>query len=201
MPVLIGVLLQTTTLTARVVVANLVGEFAFGEEAVMNDLTASWNLQATAGTAAGPPAKRLVMVVGYDGSEPARHALEEAEDLLSDREGSLEVVYVAHMPAGAALSGAAVPQVLQGLDEEEKKLAEEVHDRLVEQDHPWHFQRRDGSVPTELMAVASDLQNHYGDTAEIAIVVGGSAHRVHHVAGGVGSSVARADRVPVLVVP
>ena len=167
----------------------------------MNDLSPSWNLEATAGTASSPRAKRLVMVVGYDGSEPARHALQEAEDLLSGREGSLEVVYVAHMPAGAALSAAAVPQVLQGLDEEEKNLAEEVRARLVEQDHPWHFQRRDGSVPAELMAVASDLKGQYGDGGEIVIVVGGSAHRVHHVAGGVGSSVARSDRVPVLVVP
>lgn len=167
----------------------------------MDELSPRWGVEATAGTASSPPAKRLVMVVGYDGSDPARHALEEAEDLLSTREGSLEVVFVAHMPAGAALSGTAVPQVLQGLDEEEKNLAEEVRGRLVEQDHPWHFQRRDGSVPAELMAVASDLQREYGDTGEVVIVVGGSAHRVHHVAGGVGSSVARSDRVPVLVVP
>ena len=167
----------------------------------MDELSPRWGVEATAGTASSPPAKRLVMVVGYDGSDPARHALEEAEDLLSTREGSLEVVFVAHMPAGAALSGTAVPQVLQGLDEEEKNLAEEVRGRLVEQDNPWHFQRRDGSVPAELMAVASDLQREYGDTGEVVIVVGGSAHRVHHVAGGVGSSVARSDRVPVLVVP
>ena len=167
----------------------------------MSELSPSWGFETTAGSAGRRPGKRLVMVVGYDGTEPSRRALEEAEDLLRNREGSLELVFVAHVSSSAALAAGAVPGILEGLDEEEKSLAEEVRSRLMEQDHPWHFQRRGGSVPAELMAVASDLQEQYGDAAEILVVVGGSAHRVHHVAGGVGSSVARSDRVPVLVVP
>jgi hypothetical protein len=32
--------------------------------------------------------RRLVMVVGYDGSPPAHHALNQAVDLLRDRKGA-----------------------------------------------------------------------------------------------------------------
>ena len=61
-------------------------------------------LETTGGTGGSPPVRHLAVVVGYDGSEPARHALDLATDLLRDRVGTLEVVYVAHLPAGAALS-------------------------------------------------------------------------------------------------
>ena len=112
------------------------------------------------------------MVVGYDGSPPARHALDQAVDLLRYREGALEVVFVAHLPVGATLSAAALAEVRQGLDEQARALAEEVRDRLAGQDHSWHFQRRDGAVAAELKAVAADVHRRYGETVEIVIVVG-----------------------------
>jgi len=154
-----------------------------------------------AGTAGSPPVRRLAVVVGYDGSEPARHALDQAADLLRDREGTLDVVYVAHLPAGAAQSGEGVGEILRAQDEQAALLAEEVRHRLVGDDHPWRFQRRDGRVGAELMAVAADLQARFGNTAEVVIVVGGSAHRYHQLAGSVGASVVRSDRFPVMVVP
>jgi hypothetical protein len=111
------------------------------------------------------------------------------------------VVYVAHLPVGAALSGQAFAQVRQGFDEEARALADEVRDRFAGKEYLWHFQRRDGGVTNELKAVAADAHRRYGDSAEIVIVVGGSAHRYHHVTGSVGSNVARSDTFPVLVVP
>ena len=87
-------------------------------------------LETRAGTAGSSPVMRLAVVVGYDGSEPARHALG---------------------PGGRS-------------------------------------------------AVATDPHGRYGNTAEVVIVVGGSAHRYHHLAGSVGSSVVRSDRFPVMVV-
>src|SRR4051812_26526620 len=150
-------------------------------------------LETTGGTAGSPPVRPLAVVVGYDGSEAARHALDLAADLLRDREGTLDVVYVAHLPAGAALSGEGVAEILRAHDEQATLLAEEVAHRLFGEGHPWQFQRRDGRVGAELLAVATDLHAHYGDTAEVVIVVGGSAHRYHHLAGSVGSCVVRAD--------
>lgn len=160
----------------------------------------TWTV-STAGTAGGAPAKRLIMVVGYDGSPPARHALDQAVDLLQYRDGALEVVFVAHLPVGATLSTAAFAEVRQGLDEEAQVLAEEVRDRLAGQDHPWNFQRRNGAVAAELKAVAADMARRYGETVEIVIVVGDSAHRYHHVAGSVGSGLVRGATFPALVVP
>jgi nucleotide-binding universal stress UspA family protein len=163
----------------------------------MKTLAPSWTREA----AAGSPAPRLIMVVGYDGSAPARHALDRAADLLRSRTGALEVVFVARLPVGATMSAAAFAEIRAGLDEQARALAAEVDDRLAGQDHPWHFQRRDGGVAAELKAVAADLRRRYGDTAEIVIVVGGPAHRYHHVAGSVAASVVRADAFPALVVP
>jgi nucleotide-binding universal stress UspA family protein len=140
-------------------------------------------------------------VVGYDGSAPARHALDQAVDLLGDREGALEVVYVAHVPASVVCAPELLPEVKRGLDEQARALAEEVRDRLAADDHPWHFQRRDGAVAAELEAVADDVQRRNGGAAEIAIVMGASAHRYHHLAGSVGSSVVRSQTFPALVVP
>ena len=111
------------------------------------------------------------------------------------------MVFVAHLPVGATLSAAAVAEVRQGLDEQARALGDEVRGLLVGQDHPWHFQRRDGAVAAELKAVAADMHRRYGDTGEIVIVVGGSAHRYHRIAGSVGSSVVRADTFPALIVP
>ena len=166
----------------------------------MKTLAPAWTV-STVGTAAGPPAKRLIMVVGYDGSPTARHALDQAVDLLRYRQGALEVVFVAHVPVGATLSTAAFVEVREGLDEQARALAEEVRNRLAGQDHPWHFQRRDGAVAAELKAVAADVHRRYGETIEIVIVVGDSVHRYHHVAGSVGSGVVRGASFPALVVP
>ncbi len=160
---------------------------------------------ATPGTAGRSRARPLITVVGYDGSAPARHALDEAVDLLRYREGALEVVYVAHVPIGLAMGAVASPEAFaeyrEGLDEEARALAEQVRDRLAGQDRSWHFQRRDGAVATELNAVADDVQRRYGDTAEIIIVMGASAHHHHHLPGSVGSSVVRSQTFPALVVP
>jgi nucleotide-binding universal stress UspA family protein len=167
----------------------------------MKTLAPIWTGESVAGSVAGSPAKRLIMVVGYDGSVPARHALDQAADVLRDRKGALEVVFVAHLPVGASFSTAAVAEVRQGLDEAARTLAEEVRDRLAGRDCRWHFQRRDGAVAAELKAVAAELRSRYGDTAEIVMVVGGSAHWYHHVAGSVALGVVRADTFPALVVP
>src|ERR1700737_929532 len=63
-----------------------------------------WVLEQTSGTADRPPDAPVVLVVGFDGSEPARRALDAAAEMLRGREGVLEVVYVAQDPAGSASS-------------------------------------------------------------------------------------------------
>jgi nucleotide-binding universal stress UspA family protein len=145
--------------------------------------------------------ERLVVVAGYDGSAPAGHALDHAADLLQGRDGSIEVVFVSQVPATAALWGPAFAGIMQGLDDEAETLSEEVRARLVGQGHPWHFQRRAGTVATELLAAAAEVYRQYGDSPDVIIAVGGPSHRYHHLVGSVGVSLVHADRFPVLVVP
>jgi nucleotide-binding universal stress UspA family protein len=157
--------------------------------------------EMTGGGTAGRSTKRLVVVAGYDGSAPAGHALDHAADLLQGRDGSIEVVFVSHLPASAAGWGAAFAEITQGLDDQAETLAEEVRARLVGEDHPWHFQHRAGAVATELLAVAAEVHRQYGDSAEVVIAVGGPSHRYHHLVGSVGVSLVHTDRFPVVVVP
>jgi nucleotide-binding universal stress UspA family protein len=160
-----------------------------------------WEPQQTAGTAGGASTGPVFLVVGYDGTEPAQRALDSAATFLHDRAGALEVVYVAHLPAGATLSAEAVSEVKDGFDDLETHFAAEVRSRLGANVPRWHFQRRDGTVAHELTAVADELRRQHGPQARIAIIVGGSAHNDHRVLGSVSMNLERVDRFPVVVVP
>src|SRR5580704_14959744 len=74
---------------------------------------------------AGIPGPQLpapvFLVVGFDGTEPAERALDSAARLLHDRDGALEVVYVAHVPAGAAVSADALVEARYGFDDLENR--------------------------------------------------------------------------------
>lgn len=160
-----------------------------------------WETQAAAGTRTETAMDPVFLVVGFDGTEPAQRALESAARFLRGRDGGLEVVYVAHAPAGATLSAAAMAEVRNGFDDFEVRLAGEVRSQLGASEPRWHFQRRDGTVAHELMAVADDLSREHGPQARIAVVVGGSAHKYHRFLGSVSMSLERVDRFPVVVVP
>jgi nucleotide-binding universal stress UspA family protein len=160
-----------------------------------------WELGRTGGTATSPLRTPVYLVVGFDGTEPAQRALDSAARLLRDHDGGLEVVYVAHLPATAAMSPDAMVEVSNGFDETERFLYDESRSRLESIEPRWHFQRRQGAVGHELIAVADELRQRHGPQARIALVVGGSAHKYHRVIGSVSSNLERADRFPVVVVP
>jgi nucleotide-binding universal stress UspA family protein len=79
------------------------------------------NSQRQAATNTSSPAN-LHLVVGYDGSPPASRALDAAVGLLRGRDGSIEVVYVAHMPGVDMMSADAMVDVRADFDEIEKEL-------------------------------------------------------------------------------
>ena len=147
-----------------------------------------------------PPAADLRLVVGYDGSPPARRALDGAVNLLQGRTGRIEVVYVAHMPSMAALSAAAVTELETGFDDIEQELRTMVGEQLRGREERWGFERRQGLVAEELLAVAKDTgAAHPGATA--VIVVGSSSHVSHRIVGSVAVGLARHSPVPLVVVP
>ncbi len=142
----------------------------------------------------------VVVVVGFDGSEPAQRALDSAAWLLHDRSGWLEVVFVAHAPASAPMYPTALGELERSFDDLERQLHDDVAARLESAQPLWHFRRRDGLVGHELIAVADDLRRQNPDAA-VVLVVGGASHKYHRVLGSVSSRLERADRFPVLVVP
>jgi hypothetical protein len=72
--------------------------------------------------ATAPPAGNLYLVVGYDGSPPAIRGLDAAVRLLYGRAGSIEVVYVAHLPSVDMLSADAVAEIEANFDDIAREL-------------------------------------------------------------------------------
>jgi nucleotide-binding universal stress UspA family protein len=146
-------------------------------------------------------AERLIVVVGFDGSESAYRALDASAVLISGRVGSIEVVYVAHIAPGAEMSASALAESLKAFDSVELEFADVVRDRLANIESRWRFQRRDGPIAHELTAVAGELSRDYGADAQVVIVVGSAMHSLHHVVGSVPVALVRHAKYPVVFVP
>jgi nucleotide-binding universal stress UspA family protein len=150
--------------------------------------------------ATGPPAADLYLVVGYDGSPPASRALDAAARLLHGRAGSVEVVYVAHLPSIDMLSAGAVAEMEANFDDIARELLTAASEQLRGREERWRFERRQGLIAGELIAAAAGIRYaHPGDT--VVIVVGSSSHAMHRVVGSVTVSLARRSPVPLVVVP
>jgi nucleotide-binding universal stress UspA family protein len=170
--------------------------------------TLSISREQTAGTIAGSPDRPVYAVVGFDGSASSLRALDTAARLLNDRPGGMEVVYVAHLPAVAAAGLVGMPSAdaLQSFDDNTRELSDEVRDRLQASHlraaaQRWHFQRRDGAIADNLIAVADELRYGHGPDAEVFLVVGRSEHGYHHVLGSVPAALERHVHYPVIVIP
>ena len=146
------------------------------------------------------PAGNLYLIVGYDGSAPARRALDAAVRLLQGRVGRIEVVYVAHVPNVGIVSAAALAEIEVTFEEVEQDLRTEVGEGLRGRVESWGFVRRQGLIADQLIAVAKDIRDaHTGDN--VAIVVGSSSHAMHRVVGSVAVNLARHSPVPLVIVP
>ncbi|MGH3255683.1 MAG: universal stress protein [Streptosporangiaceae bacterium] len=152
-------------------------------------------------TTAEPPATPFLhFVVGYDGSPPASRALDAAVRLLQGRTGSIEVVYIAHLSSLIMLSADAIAEMEQDFTEVEQELRAQAAEQLSGKTDTWKFQRRQGMIAEELIAVATGLQEAGGE-GTVVIVVGSSSHASHRVVGSVAVSLARHSPVPLVIVP
>jgi nucleotide-binding universal stress UspA family protein len=150
--------------------------------------------------AISPPAGNLYLVVGYDGSPPAIRALDAAARLLHGRTGSIDVVYVAHLPSIDMLSADAVAEMDDNFDDIARELHAAASEELSGREEHWRFEQRQGLIQDELMAAAAGIRDaHPGDT--VVIVVGSSSHAMHRVVGSVAVGLARRSPVPLVVVP
>jgi nucleotide-binding universal stress UspA family protein len=157
-------------------------------------------------TTATPPTGLLHLVVGYDGSPPARRALDAAVRLLQGRTGSIEVVYVAHLDSLAMLSPGAIAEMEADFDEIEQELRAAAAEQLRDSQAAWGFQRRQGLIADELIAAAKAIGDAGAGTDAGAgstevIVVGSSSHATHRVVGSIAVSLARHSPVPLIIIP
>ena len=150
--------------------------------------------------ATAPPAGNLYLVVGYDGSPPAIRALDAAVRLLHGRTGSIEVVYVAHLPSIDMLSSGAVTEIEASFEDLARELHTAASEQLHDREERWRFERRQGLIPDELIAAAADVRGAHPDD-NVVIVVGSSSHAMHRLVGSVAVSLARRSPVPLVVVP
>jgi nucleotide-binding universal stress UspA family protein len=150
---------------------------------------------------AEPSPGRLVVVVGFDGSESAYRALDAATQLISGRPGTIVVVYVAHLAATAGFSAEAVLESRKAFDSLEQQFTEAIRSRLDGPEQRWSLQRRDGIVADQLVAAADQVSRDYDNDASVVIVVGSALHAYHHVVGSVPVALVRHAKYPIVVVP
>jgi len=151
-------------------------------------------------TTAAPSDEFLHIVVGYDGSPPASRALDAAVRLLRGRTGRIDVVWVAHLSTAVMMSSGAIAEMEEGFDELEPDLRAQAAGQLAGLGLDWEFERRQGIIADELIAVAAGIRDaRPGQT--VVIVAGSSSSAGHRMVGSVTVSLARHSPVPVLVVP
>ena len=142
----------------------------------------------------------LFLVVGYDGSPPSSRALDAAARLLQGRSGSIDVVYVAHVPAIDMLSASAVAEMDTSFAEVERDLHASASAQLEGHEERWRFERGQGPITDQLLAAATNLHDEHPDD-NVVIVVGSSSQAAHRLVGSVAVSLARRSPVPVIIVP
>src|SRR5580698_4558510 len=113
--------------------------------------------------ATAPPAANLYLIVGYDGSPPATRALDAAIRLLYGRAGTIEVLYVAHLPSIDSLSPGAVAEMEVTFDDIAQELLATATEQLRGREERWRFERREGVIAEELTAAARDLHEAHPD--------------------------------------
>ena len=151
-------------------------------------------------TTAVPPGSFLQIVVGYDGSPPATRALDAAVRLLQGRTGRIEVVWVSHMSSTVMLSADAIAEMEASFEELAPELRAQAAGQLEGLELDWGFERLQGIISDELIAVAAARHEAHPERT-VVIVVGSSSHATHRVVGSVTVSLARHSPVPIVIVP
>lgn len=139
----------------------------------------------------------LVLVVGYEGSEPARRALAAAGRILRGRDGWIEIVYVKPTEGGGQDASGPAADVMDSLGPTQPDLHYEVRSLLEAEKQPWRLRSASGAVAEELLEAAREIASEGGSSRTVVIVVGSDSQLVFNVP----ITLARRASFPVLVVP
>ena len=116
----------------------------------------------------------------------------------------MELVYVAHLTSTVMLSADAIAEMETDFDEIEQELRAQAAEELRDRVESWGFQRLQGLIAEELIAVAAAISQADADAGTdgtVVIVVGSSSHAAHRVIGSVAVNLARHSTVPLVIVP
>jgi hypothetical protein len=141
--------------------------------------------------------RSLVLVVGYEGSDPARRALAGAGRILGDREGWIEVVYVEPTEGGDDDSPEPAADVTDSIGSAAVDLHYQVRSMLEAEKQPWRLRSTSGAVAVELLEAARSIAHEGGPSRTVVIVVGSD----HRLAFSVPLTLARQSGFPVVIVP
>jgi nucleotide-binding universal stress UspA family protein len=139
----------------------------------------------------------LVLVVGFEGSEPARRALAAAGRILRDREGWIEVVHVELTEGGDDDSPGPAADVMDSVGSTQVDLHYEVRSVLEAEKQPWRLRSTSGAVAEELTQAARAIADDGGPSRTVVIVVGTD----RRLAFSVPITLARQSSFPVIIVP
>ena len=139
----------------------------------------------------------LVLVVGFEGSDPARRALAAAGRILADREGWIEIVYVKPTEGGDQDPSQPTADVIDSVGSAQADLHYEVRSLLDAEKQPWRLRSTSGAVAEELIAAAGAIAQEGGPSRTVVIVVGSD----HRLTFSVPVTLARRSSFPVVIVP
>jgi nucleotide-binding universal stress UspA family protein len=135
-----------------------------------------------------------VIVVGYDATEPADHALAYATGL-ARRQGSTLIIAFAVPSYVLAAMGTTVDACLAGVgDAVTKEIQVQVEKHMADSGVSWKFVAGGGDPVRLLETVAAKYQAD-------AVVVGHSRHREHRFIGSIAIRLVRSAKWPTIVVP
>lgn len=134
------------------------------------------------------------IVVGYDGSDPARSALAFSVGLARRNRAYLWVCFVGSLPALTGMAAQAAGSTVEALEDEYGDICCEVSSQLADYGLAGQCVRRDGEPAHALESLAQEAR------ADM-IVVGRSKSRAHTVLGSVAVHLVKHAGRPVVVVP
>ena len=155
------------------------------------------HLEESAGTTSWVSADALILIVGFDGSRAAQRALDAAVQIVYQRHGRLEIVYVTD---NGSLTASKLTKEGEGFaNETARRLSVTIRALLEQREERWRFHHRNGKTHDQLLAAADEIRDH-PDThggKTIVIVVGND----RRTTGSVTSRLLRESSYPLVLVP
>jgi nucleotide-binding universal stress UspA family protein len=145
------------------------------------------------------PAGSVNLIVGFDGSEPARRALTWAADLLKSHPGTLHVIYADHELIDSDLAGFGRAEMDEARDEKAASVAAAAAEFAAAAATPYTFERRRESAADAIIDAAGACAA--AEPASTPIIVTGRSHHVpHRVIGSVPVHLLHESPYPVLTI-